>query len=141
MKKFKQSDYSQFALEISQNTLSFNGSEYICLTCSKKVKNNKVPCQTVCNKLKVSEIPHELSILNKLEIALISKRLLFKKIAIMSKGQMPKMKGAICNAPVSVNDISLTLPRNLNSSGIILVKLKKKLEFNGHVYFEPVSPE
>ena len=59
----------------------------------------------------------------------------------MSKGQMPKMKGAICNVPVSVNDISLTLPRNLNSSGIILVKLKKKLEFNGHVYFEPVSPE
>ena len=58
----------------------------------------------------------------------------------MSKGQVPKMKGAICNIPVSVNDISTSLPRNVNSSGIVLVKLKKKLEFSGHVYFEPVSP-
>ena len=54
---------------------------------------------------------------------------------------MPKMKGAICNISVSVDKVTTTLSRNLNSSGIVLVKLKKKLEFSGHVYFEPVSPE
>lgn len=87
------------------------------------------------------EIPEQLHTLNKLEVALICKRLLFKKITIIPKGQMPKLKGAICNIPVSVNETSTTLPRNLNSSGIVLVKLKKKLEFHGHVYFQPVSSE
>ena len=41
----------------------------------KKIKTTKLHA-----KLKVSEIPHGLAILNRLEIDLISKRLLFKKL-------------------------------------------------------------
>ena len=59
----------------------------------------------------------------------------------MGKGQYPKIKGAICNIPVNVNDVVDVLPRSSHSSGILLVKLKKKIEFKGHVYFEPVCPE
>ena len=55
---------------------------------------------------------------------------------------MPKIKGTICNIPVSVDETFLTLPRPSGSSpSVILVKLKKKLSFSGHVYFEPVIPE
>ena len=59
----------------------------------------------------------------------------------MAKGQMPKIKGAICNVAVDVQDICNSLPRNLQSSGIVLVKLKKKLAFKGHVFFEPVCAQ
>ena len=117
---------------------SFDHGKYICLTCAKSLIKNKVPCQAVVNGLDIA--PDCLRLLNKLEIFLISKRLLFKKI-VMGKGQYPKIKGAICNIPVNVSDVVDVLPRSSHSSGILLVKLKKKIEFKGHVYFEPVSPE
>ena len=41
----------------------------------------------------------------------------------------------------SVSEICNSLPRASNNSGLILIKLKKKLTFNGHVYFQSVSPE
>ena len=54
----------------------------------------------------------------------------------MPKGQSPKLKGALCNVPVDVVDVCKTLPRPADSNGIVIVKLKRKLEYRGHVYFE-----
>ena len=51
------------------------------------------------------------------------------------------MKGAICNVPVEIIDTTTSLPRIANNNGIVLVKLKRKLEYNGHVYFESVRPQ
>ena len=56
----------------------------------------------------------------------------------MPKAQMPKLKGAICNIAVSVNEILSTLLRTLDLSGIIPVKLIKTLGFSEYVYFKPV---
>lgn len=64
-----------------------------------------------------------------------------KKIAVMHKGQQRKIKGAICNVPVECDQTCNILPRPTERSGIILLKLKRKLEFRGHVYFEAVRPE
>ena len=59
----------------------------------------------------------------------------------MPKGQTPKLKGAICNVPIDTNDIVNTkLPQGADSNGIIMLKLKCKLLYRGHVYFEAVSP-
>ena len=77
-----------------------------------------MPCQAVHNKLFVDDVPQCLQSLNCLESALISKRLLFKKIMIMPKGQFPKIKGAICNIPIDLNDSCNVLPRNALNSGI-----------------------
>ena len=132
---------TELAYEINTNIVSFDGKKYICQTCLGKVRKNKIPCQAVCNKLEFVCIPKELSCLNKLELALIAKRLLFKKIVIMRSGQMPKLKGAVCNVPVSVDETCNSLPRGSDSSGLIFVKLKKKLSFDGHVYFDSVCPE
>ena len=46
---------------------SFDENQYICKTCHTKVLKGQVPCQAVCNKLHVDELPPELSILEKLE--------------------------------------------------------------------------
>ena len=84
-------------------------------------------------------IPDELRCLRKLEKVLISKKLLFKKLAIMhGKGEFSKIKGSICNIPVEVANICNILPRPAVSNGLIVVKLKRDLKYRGHVYFEPV---
>ena len=59
----------------------------------------------------------------------------------MPKGQQRKIKAAICNVPVECEETGRLLPRPSSSSGIILLKLKRKLEFRGHVYFQAVRPQ
>ena len=59
----------------------------------------------------------------------------------MPKGQQPKIKGAICNVPVQVEALSNCLSHGIDSSGLLFVKLKRKLEYRGHVLFEGVRPE
>ena len=59
----------------------------------------------------------------------------------MPKGQQRKVKGAICNVPVECDETCKVLPRPPERSGIIMLKLKRKLEFRGHVYFQAVRPQ
>ena len=119
---------------------SFDGKEYICNTCNSKVKQSKVPCQAVINNMYVDETPVELASLEKLEQILIAQRIAFEKIIVMPKGQQRKVKGAICNVPVECDQKSGLLPCPPERSGIILLKLKRKLQFRGHVYFQAVRP-
>ena len=59
----------------------------------------------------------------------------------MPKGQQKKVSGAICNVPVNCDQTCKVLPRPPERSGIIMLKLKRKLEFRGHVYFQAVRPQ
>ena len=59
----------------------------------------------------------------------------------MPKGQQRKIKGAICDIPVECDQTYNILPRPSERSGIILLKLKRKLELIGHVYFQAVRPQ
>ena len=103
----------------------------------------KIPCQAVYNDMSVDKIPAELTLLEKLEQILIAQRIVFKKIVAMPKGQQKKVSGAICNVPVNCDQTSTckVLPRPPERSGIIMLTLKRELEFRGHVYFQAVRPE
>ena len=95
-----------------------------------------MPCQTVFNKTSLDPIPDELKDLKKLEKDLISKRIIFKKIAIMhGKGEFAKIKGSICNIPIETAIICNILPRPADSNGLIGVKLRRDLKYRVHVYF------
>ena len=120
---------------------SFDSKEYICKTCHAKVLKGHKPCQAVVNNLFVDETPTELAALEKLEQIFIAQRIVFEKIVVMPKGQQRKIKGAICNVPVECNQTCNVLPRPPDRSGIILLKLKRKLQFRGHVYFQAVRPQ
>ena len=75
-------------------------------------------------------IPDELKALKKLEKALISKRILFKKIAIMhEKAESSKIKGSTCNNPIEATNIWNILPRPAVSNGLTIVKLKRDLKY------------
>ena len=100
-----------------------------------------MPGQTVINKLEISASPEVLIGINSLERVLISKRILFKKVTIMPKGNFPKVKASICSTSIYKVDLSDVLPRGADSNGLVVIKLKRKLTYRGYVYFEPVWPE
>ena len=59
----------------------------------------------------------------------------------MPKGKSLKMKGSICNIPVTEVDVNCnTLPRPADSNGLLILKLKRKLEYKSHAIFEAVRP-
>ena len=139
--EFKRDNYNSSSCLFTSVT-SFNGNMYICNTCHITIKKkNKTPCQAVYNNLAVDDVPPELASLEKLEQILVSQRIVFQKIVVMPKGQQRKIRGAICNVPVSCEETCHVLPRPPDSSGIIMLKLKRKLQFRGHVYFQAVRPE
>ena len=96
-------------------------------------KEKQIPEQAVINKLDISASLDVLIGLNRLERVLISKRILFKRVAIMSKDNFPKLKGSICNVPIDTVDISDVLPREADSNDLVVIKLKRKLTHRGHV--------
>ena len=59
----------------------------------------------------------------------------------MPKGKSVRMKGSICNIPVTEVDVNCnTLHRPADSNGLLVVKLKHKLEYKSHVIFEADRP-
>ena len=76
----------------------------------------------------------ELKDLKKFEKALISKQILFNKIAAMRrKSKFFKSKGRICNIPIEAANKCNTLTRPAFSNGLITVKLKRDLKYRVHV--------
>ena len=107
---------------------------------SKLCQKCEIPCQLVSNKLEVFDLTAEFQIIWKLGRVLIAKHILFKKITVLSRGKMEKITGTICNVLVDDIDIINLFPRTADSTGLVIVKLKRKLEYGGHVLFEPFMP-
>ena len=131
-----QNKYTNVCDSVYTNVKSFDAKEYICKTCNLNLSKGKIPPQAVYNNMYVDEILPELACLEKL-----TQRIVFEKILVMPKGQQRKVKGAICNVPVECDDTCKVLPRPSERSGIIMLKLKRKFEFRGHVYFQAVCPQ
>ena len=54
------------------------------------------------------------------------------------KGEFAKIKSSSYNMPIEVANISKILPRPADSKKLIVVKLKRDLQYRGYVYSEPV---
>ena len=52
-------------------------------TCDKELKHTRMPCQAVANKLLVEDFPKQFQGINRLEILLASRRILFKKVTVI----------------------------------------------------------
>ena len=68
MTTFKSSE-NNFGKQLATNVLSYDNKKHICMTCRKKTRKNKMPCQAVFNKLEISDVLQELKTSKKLEIA------------------------------------------------------------------------
>ena len=119
--------------------MSYDGNYYICNTCDKALRSKRMPCQAVANRLFVEDLPKQFQGFNMFERLLASRRILFKKVTVIPKGKSLKMKRSICNILVTEVDVSCnTLPRPADSKGLLIVKLKCKLEYKSHKIFEVV---
>ena len=57
----------------------------ICLSCDRDIQKVKKAAQALWNKLTIYPVPNTLSIINKLEKVLISRRIPFRKVTNMPK--------------------------------------------------------
>ena len=118
---------------------SYDGNYYICNTCDNALRKNKMPCRVVANTLSIEVLPKIFQGINRLERLLISRRILLKRITVMPKAKLLKMKGSVCNIPVTeVDEYRYMLPRPADSNGLLLGKLKRKLKYKDYVEFEAV---
>ena len=100
---------------------SYDDNYYICTTCDKALRNNSVPCQAVANRLNVVELSKSFQDIRRLEKFLVPRRVLFKKVTVMPKGKSLKIKGSICNIPVSEVDVNCNMLSRPADSNISLL--------------------
>lgn len=81
-------------------------------------------------KIPIFPVPEILLNLNRLERVLISRRILLKKINVIPKEGFPKLKGTICKIPVDSKNIANVLPQGADSNGLLVAKLKRKLNLS-----------
>ena len=84
--------YKDFKIDFVAKA-TYDGKVNVCMACHKSIMKKRTPYQAISNKLDVEVAPKQLQNLRKLEKVLISKRILFKKVAVMhGKGEFPKIK-------------------------------------------------
>ena len=58
----------------------------------------------------------------------------------MPRGQMEQISSIICNIPINFTNVTNMLPQPADSNGLVIIKLKRRLEYHVQVLFEPVRP-
>ena len=121
---------------------SFDENTFVSDECHNQLSRNEMPCQAVFNKMSLDPIPDEIKDFKQLEKKFTSKRIIFKRNTVMhGKQEFAESKGSICNIPIETANIFNILPRPTDSNELIVVKLKRDLNYRGYVYFEPVRAD
>lgn len=112
--------------------------EYICKRCQKTLKRGKIPSQAQCNSLKLDDIPEELS-----ELCDFFLRLIAQRIPLMKIVNLPTcaQKGAVANVTADLSKVTYVLPRAVSDSGLVTLRLKRKLSYQSHVLQQIIRPE
>ena len=131
--QFHEDQFEHLISDMYTGVVSFDEEKCICKTCARKIRTKHAPCQVFINELQITNLPNQFCDIRILEKIPVSKRLRFKKVAIMPTGQSLKIKGSVCNVPVEIMDVSTLLPRQVDSNGLVIIKLKRKLKYQGHV--------
>jgi hypothetical protein len=121
------------------NRKSVNNVEWLCKTCNKYLKNNKVPPCAAVNGLQFPEKPSFFD-LNELACRLLAPRLAFQKLMQAPRGRKLKINGNIVNVPADVVNTVNMLPRFPNDTSTIKVNLKRKLQYKSSALSLNVRP-
>ena len=114
--------------------------KYICNTCIKYLRKNKMPPLCAANGLRLNEsestMKSEDLMLTELEGALIARSIIFMKVFLLPKSRWTALKDRAINVPIPESSVLNTidmLPRTPKEAGLIAVSLKRKKEFkNSH---------
>ena len=118
---------------------SINDIEWICSTCHSNLKEGKLPSCAKANKMTFPDKPEVLN-LTILEERLVSPRIPFMQIRELPSGGQLSIHGNVVNVPANVNLTVNVLPRAVNESQTIPIKLKRRLSYKHHYQFQNVRP-
>ena len=110
-------------------TISSDGNEYVCHTCNKHLRQNKIPPCSLANHLHFPAVPPDLPTLNVAEWRMISPRLAFMQIHEAAVGRQLRIHGNVVCVPADVCTTVNMLPRTSSNMETIAVKLKKKSQY------------
>ena len=112
----------------------------MCLTCAAAIKKNKLPTLSTANVPPFPDKPQELE-LNQLEERLVSPINPFMQLRELPRGGQYGITGNVVNVPANNMTCVSSLPRHLDDSGTIPVKLKRRLRYKSHVLYQNVRPK
>ena len=115
-------------------------TEWICGTCHSNLKIGKLPTCAKANKMTFPEKLDVLKDLTPLEERLISPRIPFMQVRELPSGGQLSIHGNVVNVPANVNSTVSVLPRPINESQTIPIKLKRRLGYKHHDQFQNVRP-
>ena len=121
--------------------VSDTGNEWVCKTCDRALKRGVMPLQAKANGLQLSEIPPELSDLNALELGLVCLRVPVMKMVAWPSGGQGSVRGPAVSVPSRVGAICSMLPGLPSQSGLVPLKLKRKLACRGHYMYDYITPQ
>ena len=108
---------------------SIDNTEWICGTCHSNLKVGKLPTCAKANKMTFPEKPDVVKDLTPLEERLISPRIPFMQVRELPSGGQLSIHGSVVNVPANVNSTVNVLPRPINESQTIPIKLKRRLGY------------
>ena len=117
---------------------SIDNTEWICGTCHSNLKAGKLPTCAKANKMTFPEKPDVLKDLTPLEERLISPRIPFMQVRELPSGGQLSIHGNVVNVPADVNSTVSVLPRPVNESQTIPIKLKRRLGYKHHYQFQNI---
>ena len=123
-------------------------SQYICNTCLKYMKRNKMPPMCWKNGLElyetVSEIKNQNLWLTEMEGAMIARKIIFMKIFLLPKSRWTALKDKAVNIPIPETAVLNTInsfPRTPSDAGLVAVSLKRKKEYKNIHKAQLVNPK
>ena len=117
--------------------------QYFCNTCITYMKSGRIPPMSVCNGLDIIHSNDPELQLSELENNLIALRIMFQKIYYLPKSRWTALKDRVINIPIEKDNVINTikqLPRLPAESGLVEVKLKRKIEYKNVHKNEYVDP-
>ncbi len=118
----------------------FEGKEWLCSTCIRHLKEDRVPPVSYANGMRFYNIPDELTLVQ-MEERCIALRQPFFQIRELPNGGQKSIKGNVVNVPMDVSKTINQLPRNLNETETIGIKFKKKVSYKKCDYYENIRPQ
>ena len=121
------------------NKTSVDNVEWLCQSCHKYLKNNKVPPCAAINGMQFPAKPL-FFYLNELECRLLAPRLAFQKLMQAPRGKQFKINGNIVNVPADITNTVRMLLRLPDETGTIKVNLKRRLQYKSSALSLNVRP-
>ena len=143
-KKFLHKEYESllmFELCDVPNTNCDSEEQYwICHSCDKAIKKEKLPVQAQANNLQLSQKLPELDELCPIEMMLVSQIIPFMFIVPKHKGGQQGLKGQCVMVPANLDKIQKVLPRVCSNEFLISLALKRRLSDKSSVNKQNIRP-